>query len=154
MNNGLKAFFRQRIPLACFLVCYLLFAAFKHKDYGITWDEYIVYMGGYWLYQDVTGHPQSILREDSAAPGSPHYDHLYPMALYTLNQKLTIPGFHLSNLLFAGTILIVGFEAVLPFCASPWWALLGPLFLILNPRFFGEWSNNPKSLADLLLAPF
>jgi len=151
MNQGLKAFLRQRIPLACFLVCYLLFVGFKHKDYGITWDEYIVYMGGYWLYQDMTGHPQAILRDDSAAPGSPHYDHLYPMALYALNQKLTIPGFHLSNLLFAGSILVVGFEAVLPFCANSWWALLGPLFLILNPRFFGEWSNNPKDMPFAVL---
>jgi len=108
-------------------------------------------MGGYWLYQDVTGHPQAILHEDSAAPGSPHYDHLYPMALYALNQKLTIPGFHLSNLLFAGAALVVGFEAVLPFCVNPWWALLGPLFLILNPRFFGEWSNNPKDMPFAVL---
>ncbi|HTA76969.1 MAG TPA: hypothetical protein VK791_07425 [bacterium] len=151
MNQNLQAFFRQRIPLALFLVGYLLFAGFRHKDYGIGWDEYIVYMGGYWLYQDVTGHPQAILHEDSAAPGSPHYDHVYPMALYALNQKLTISGFHLSNLLFAGTILIVGFEAVLPFCANPWWALLGPLFLILNPRFFGEWSNNPKDMPFAVL---
>jgi hypothetical protein len=151
MNQGLKAFFRQRIPLALFLMAYLLFAVFKHKDYGIGWDEYIVYMGGYWLYQDVTGHPQAILHDDSAAPGSPHYDHLYPMALYAINQKLTISGFHLSNLLFAGTILVVGFEAVLPFCANPWWALLGPLFLILNPRFFGEWSNNPKDMPFAVL---
>jgi hypothetical protein len=146
MKPSLNSFFRQRIPLVCFLVGYLLFAAFKHKDYGITWDEYIVYMGGYWLYQDITGHPQAILRDDSEAPGSPHYDQLYPLGLYAVNQKLTIPGFHLSNMLFAGSILVVGYESVLPFCLNPWLALAGPVFLVLNPRFFGEWSNNPKDM--------
>ncbi|SRR5665213_1684579 len=146
MNASLKSFFRQRIPIACFLIGYLLFAAFKHKDYGITWDEYIVYMGGYWLYQDITGHPQAILRDDSEAPGSPHYDQLYPLCLYALNQKLTIPGFHLSNMVFAGSILAAGYESVLPLCLNPWLALAGPVFLVLNPRFFGEWANNPKDM--------
>jgi len=91
MNPSRKTFFRQRIPIVCFLAGYLLFAAFKHKDYGIGWDEYIVYMGGYWLYQDITGHPQAILRDDSEAPGSPHYDQLYPLGLYAVNQR--DPGF-------------------------------------------------------------
>jgi len=146
MNLGLQTFFRQRIPVACFLVCYLIFSVFKHKDYGISWDEYIVYMGGYWYYQDILGQPQTILREESDAGGSPHYNQLYPMVLYALNQKLSINGFHLSNMVFAGSILAVGYECVLPFCGNPWWALLGPLFLVLNPRFFGDWANNPKDM--------
>jgi hypothetical protein len=144
MKPSLNTFFRQRIPLACFLICYLLFAAFKYKDYGIKWDEYINYMGGYWLYQDITGHPQSAIRDDSDIPASSHFDHFYAMILYAVNQKLTIPGFHLSNLLFTGSILVVGYESVLSCCLNPWLALLGPLFLVLNPRFFGEWANNPK----------
>jgi hypothetical protein len=143
---AIPKFFKARTPLFCFLILYLLFSVLKSKDYGITWDEYIVYMGGYWLSQDVAGHPQAILRDDSAAPGSPHYDQLYPMLLYDLNQKLSIGRFHLSNMALGASGFWVSYEAVLPVCLNAWWALAGPLFLVLNPRFFGELSNNPKDM--------
>ncbi|HEY5039234.1 MAG TPA: hypothetical protein VIJ93_09210 [bacterium] len=138
---------RSRFPLLLFLAFYLFFSLWTFQDYGATWDETGVYTRGILLSHHFH-HPEwnrlSIKKE--ADDGLVVYDHLYSYLLSFFNPNADIDLYHFLNLCFASLLFIAAFELLHAKFGSPYWALVGPLFLFFTPRLLGDIPANPKDV--------
>jgi hypothetical protein len=141
---------RPHYPLIGFLLFYLLFVLLTYRDFGVAWDEYDVYSRGGALFQYFFGQgfdPSYFLVNDSKADGWVLYDYWYPMLLFFLNRGFSLEYFHWLNFFFAALAFIAAYELLYFQYRKPLVALLGPVFLLLMPRFLGHIPIAPRDLA-------
>ncbi len=142
---------KRQLPLVIFLVIYLLFVFFSYKDYGITYDEQRTYWRGKQLYNEVTTNNEKlqknfVLKNETNDETLLIYPSYYSALLYSLNKKENFQTYHLLNFLFALIIFISIYQGLLVVFKKPLLAILGPIFLITSPRFFGHIAANPKDI--------
>ncbi len=146
---------KKHLPLIVFLILYFLYVFLSYKSFGYTWDEQAVYDRGKTLYQHLISpnFPTdiSLIIKQSSADVWPLYNNAYAMMLYSFNQNEYYARNHLYNLLFASLIFIAGYYFLYKKYNKPWFALLAPLFIVLNPRFFGDIAANPKDMPFAVL---
>lgn len=150
------AFLISRLPLFILLAAYLVFSVVTFKDYGITWDEYDVYRRGEALFNYNLGldvpHNIDLVNSKNSSDfhlGNTIYNHSYPAFTYgiaSIFNANTYETYHLLNMLFAVLIFIFSYEVLLKFYKNKYYAILGPIMLILTPRFFGDIPANPKDM--------
>lgn len=143
--------------LVIFVILYLLFALFTYKQYGITSDEQLDYQNGKLLLEYFSDEvsPSKIINdlikmdEKSqliSAPLFSPYGRLYLVILNLLNSKGYYEWFHLLNLLFALPLFAAIYSAIYSQVKNQFFSILGPLFLVLTPSFFGHIPANAKDI--------
>jgi uncharacterized membrane protein len=142
---------KRRWPLILFLVFYLLFAVYSHKDYGITFDEWDVYWRGKLFYTKIKGNDpvlqkDFVIKQKNGNKDLLYSSSVYPAVLYIFNGQENFERYHLLNLMFAVLIFIAAYELLLSVFEKPYLAILGPIFLVFTPRFFGDLPANPKDM--------
>ncbi len=144
---------KKFVPLVIFIILYLVYVFFSYRSFGSTWDEKDVYVGGKLLNQQLLNFNFSIdtlneklIRRHSPADILPIYNHTYAMILFAFNTQQSIEKYHLLNLIFATSIFIFSFLFLNKYYKNGWYSILGPIFLVLNPRFFGDMPANPKDM--------
>lgn len=147
--SALAQYIRLRILLVIFLIFYFLYAVLSFRQFGITFDERDVYLRGKLFYSYARGGDK-VIKNDLLNPNSRnemgYYNNVYPAFLYAVNGSESYEGYHLLNLLFASLIFVFAYELLLAETGKPLLAFLGPLFVLLTPRFFGDIPANPKDM--------
>ena len=142
---------KKHFLLIIFLVFYLTLSLITHKNYGITWDEQAVYERGKMLYRHLIdpNHKSvnDLLNRDSVDDVWPTYYSGYSMILFSLNQNQSYDLYHLYNLIFGSVIFIAAYFFIYLKYKNSFYAILGPLFILLNPRFSGDIAGNPKDMS-------
>lgn len=137
----------RRAPLLLFLALYALTAALTFRQFGTTWDEGDVYVRGARLLHALTsGDPGRLVEKHEDPDGNEVYNHTYAMLLNAVNPATDLDTFHGWNLAVASLGYVASYEIVLSATGGPWAALLGPVCLLLNPRFSGDTPANPKDM--------
>lgn len=141
---------KKHIGLIIFLLTYFVYVLFSYRSFGITWDEQAVYERGKMLYQHLidpnrSSDPNLIIRK-SKDDVWPTYNNTYAMTLYAFNKDKSYDIYHLENLIFASSIFIFAYIFLYKKYKNTWAAILGPLFIALSPRFFGDLPANPKDM--------
>jgi len=137
----------SRRPLLYFLLFYTVLAFAVHSDFGLTWDESDVYMRGTLLQNSFgTGKPGLLVEKHEDPDGNEVYNHTYGMLLSLANPDTDVDRFHGLNLAAAALGYAAAYELVFQATGDPRAALLGPVFLLLNPRFFGHSVADPKDM--------
>lgn len=136
------------LPLVGFLIIYLMYALMTFRTYGITWDESDVYSSGRmtWAHLATRLAPDEPLLV-AKTPGSEIravYNSSYAAVLYKLNKGESFERYHLYNMLFNALGFVAAYALLYKYYKNPWYALIGPLFLALTPRYFGDFPANPK----------
>ena len=148
-------FFEARILLILFLCGYLVVSLSTYKTYGLTNDEPVEYlMGKFWYIKMRADDPvleKSFLLYEGDNPDIVFYNHWYAGLLYTLNPAENFATYHLLNLLFLLLLFIFSYEALFSQGRNSYLSLLGPIFLVLTPRFFGAAATNPKDMPFAVL---
>ncbi|MCA9750406.1 MAG: hypothetical protein KC414_14950, partial [Romboutsia sp.] len=72
------------------------------------------------------------------------YYRVYPALLNALNIRHTYEFFHLLNLLFASSILVISYIWLYNIYKNSYLAILAPILILLTPRFIGHVPANPK----------
>jgi hypothetical protein len=139
--------------LKVFLIFYLLFAILTYQDYGINWDENDTYSRGevYFNYfargfaqGKFFGNEPNYLIDRQEAPGLTLYNHAYSAVLFLFNQSRSYEKYHLLNLLFASSIFLASYLIIYRQYQKQAYAILGPIFLFLTPRFLGHLPTNSR----------
>lgn len=142
-------FLKKRWPLLLFLILYVLLSLFTYKSYGVTNDEAEEYFLGKLLYTKILANDPVLERSfviDDGKSNLYRYDRIYQAVLYSFNETESFATYHLLNLLFASLIFIVAYELFLKSSKNKYLALIGPLLILLTPRFFGHIAANPKDV--------
>ena len=138
----------RRIPLLIFLLLYLLWVGGTYRDFGISIDEPIEYGFGEMMYNRTFGRDPILLRDFAVEHKDSReiwaYNHFHAMILYVFNDSGSIQIYHLINMIFATFGYIVAYEIVLAVLENSILALVGPVFLLTTPRFFGDVPTNIK----------
>ncbi len=146
---------KKHLPIFIFIILYLFYVFFSYKSFGITWDEQAVYERGKQLYRHLIdpNYPSNndLIIRKSTDDVWPTYNNSYATTLFAFNQDQSYETYHLSNLLFATSIFIFAYYFLYIKYKKPWLSILGPLFIILNPRFFGDIAANPKDMPFAVL---
>lgn len=170
--QGLNAI-KRHIALAMFVILYITLAMLTHKDFGITWDEFVDYDKGVVSYQfffkkkvekpfilnkknghlDIKGVSDSYSSFEhylnitqTEFKNHQYYSGFYPMILFLLNKDKSIETYHLLNMLFSLTIFIALYALLYHHYKDQKIAILGPIFLFLTPRFLGHIPGNSKDI--------
>lgn len=134
-----------------FLLLYIIYVYISHTIFGTTWDEFIVYDWGKKLFQHLFtpkhNESASLILRASFDVVEPTYNNTYAALLYMLNQKQLFETYHLLNMLFASFIFISSYYFLNNKYKKPLLSILGPIFIALNPRFFGDIAANPKDMS-------
>lgn len=164
-----------RWAAALFFAVFLLLGLLTASHYGPTWDEQdemdILRMN-LWEYARIFGMDESAFEKRASAEDaltiskltpiseSIEQDHgiamFYPLAGAVMSE--TISGEHLSAVWHMGCwcVFTLGAFALWGVCRElglgRGQALLGPLFLLLSPRFFAQGHVNNKDIALMALA--
>src|SRR3989339_595043 len=146
---------KKHLPIFIFILLYLCYVLFSYKSFGSTWDEQAVYERGKQLYNHLID-PNNRSNNDLIIRKSvndvwPTYNNSYATVLFAFNQDQPYETYHLSNLIFASLIFICAYCFLYLKYKKPWLSILGPLFIVLNPRFFGEIAGNPKDMPFAVL---
>lgn len=155
MLQTIFGFLKKRWLIFLFLGLYFIFALLTYKNYGNTVDEFFVYTRGRYFYIKVRGN-DPLLQKGFAIHDRDNDDMLfnnstYPAFLYAFNGKESYEKYHLLNLLFASMIFYVFYELLLYLYKKPVLAIIGLLFLLFTPRFFGDIPANPKDTPFAIL---
>lgn len=150
MPPAMRKILHVCIPIILFLSLYYSYSFLTFKDFGITWDELDVYSTGKLMYEHLIlprspDNPALVFKTGGEEIKSV-YNYLYSSTLYILNSKQSFAGYHLLNMLFASLAFIAAYAILLKKYSSPWLALIGPIFLVCIPRFFGDIPANPKDV--------
>ncbi|HTA77419.1 MAG TPA: hypothetical protein VK791_09705 [bacterium] len=134
--------FMDYLPLFFFLLVYFVLALFTYRDFGIDWDEFSVYSRGDELLRFLTGKDPAVTMflvkpAHDVVDGWISYSYWYPMLLRVLNPAFSFEVFHMLNIGFASLVFVCAYALLLAQYQSAWKALLGPVFLLLTPRFLG-----------------
>lgn len=155
MKDRITQFFFRRIPLLIFLTFYLLFTIFTYRDYGLTMDEFFVYTRGEYFYTKVKGNDPLLQKgfaiKERANHNLLYYNSTYPAVLYAINDSHSYESYHLLNMLFASLSFCFLYEILLLGFKNSKYAILGPIFLFLTPRFLGHIPANPKDIPFAVL---
>lgn len=146
---------KKHLPLFIFIIFYLFYVLLSYRSFGATWDEQAVYERGKQLYKHLID-PNERSNNDLIDRGSdksvwPTYNNSYATALFAFNKDQSYETYHLSNLLFATVLFISAYFFLYFKYKKPWLSILGPLFIVLNPRFFGDIAGNPKDISFAVL---
>ncbi len=141
---------KKHLGLIIFLLAYFAYVLFSYRSFGITWDEQAVYERGKMLYQHLVDpnrptDPNLLIRK-SDNDVWPTYNNTYAMTLYAFNKDKSYDIYHLENLIFASSIFVFAYVFLYKKYRSTWAAVLGPLFIVMSPRFFGDLPANPKDM--------
>jgi hypothetical protein len=163
----------RHLTLIIFIIIYVALALLTYKDFGITWDEFVVYNRGVVSYElmfkkavsnplklnkqkghlDIKEVPDSYssfqryLNTTSARFMNYHYySGFYPMIQFILNKDKSIETYHLLNILFSLGVFIAFYALLYHHYRDQKIAVLGPIFLFLTPRFLGHIPANPKDI--------
>ena len=166
-------FIKKHIAIIIFVILYIAIALLTHKDFGATWDEFIVYNRGVTTYEHIfekkvrhpfvynkkNGHLDIIEDQNKYSSYKRYvkmkrekfhpylsYSGFYPMTLFILNKNKTIETYHLLNMLFALGIFVALYALLYAQYEDQKIAILGPIFLFLTPRFIGHIPGNPKDI--------
>jgi len=146
---------KKHLPLIIFLLCYFCYILLTYKTFGITWDEQAVYERGKMLYEHLIDPDKkfdsNLVIKKSEKDVWPSYNNSYAAVLFAFNKDQSYERYHLLNLLFGTLIFISNYFFLYKKYKKPWLAILGPLFLVLNPRFFGHLAANPKDMPFAIL---
>ncbi len=140
---------KKRFPLFLFLIFYILLSLFTYKAYGITNDEPEEYALGKLLYIKLIADDPVLEKSFVINDGKSNlydYDRIYQAGLYALNSSESYEIYHLLNLLTACLIFIAAYEMCYKFAKNNKLALIGPILILLTPRFFGHIAANPKDV--------
>ena len=164
-----------RWAVALFFAAFLLLGLLTASDYGPTWDEMdemdILRMN-LWEYARIFGMDESAFEKRAMAEEkltistltpiseSIEQDHgiamFYPLGGAVMSENIS--GERLSELWHMGcwTVFTLGAFALYGVCRqlglSRGASLLGPVFLLLSPRFFAQGHVNNKDIALMALA--
>lgn len=146
---------KSHLFLIIFICGYLVYLSTSYTKFATTWDESFVYERGRQLYQHlfIPKHNESaslILRSSQNDVG-PTYNNSYAAALYAFNKDESYEIYHLLNLLFSLLIFVFSYFFLFHKYKKPLLSLFGPLFIVLNPRFFGDIAANPKDVPFAVL---
>jgi len=145
--RGPRSLAARHGPFLVLLLAFLAFAWVTRFQWGLTTDEPDVYLRGMRLAQYFQGQNRDVLTPKvfyADGDGDLLYCHLYALLLYPFNPSLQASTAHFLNLAFAGLLLLAGYGLLWSVTRSKWMSLLGPAFLILSPRLFGNLPNDPK----------
>lgn len=155
--NRLITILRKYGLLIIFLLAYLLLSLLTYKDYGITWDERDVYTYGEQYYLHTIGKPSSFFDRDLGSAQNENllvlYNHFYPGVIFAINyfisgsREINYTNMHLINLCMASFIFIAAYVVLLKKYKKSTTAILGPLFLLLLPRFIGDIPTNVRDVS-------
>lgn len=146
----IKKITTSRWLLIVFTLLYLFFALFTYKDYGLTNDEFFVYMRGKYFYTKVKTNDKltrlNFVEDKGYNQNLLFWNSTYPALLYVFNDNNTFEVYHLLNMLFSILIFVALFELLLYRFKNQFYAILGPLLLFFTPRFLGHIPANPKDI--------
>jgi len=143
---------KRHFILVIFILFYILIQLFLNKSYGISWDEEKVYTRGKYLYEYlIEKNVNPAVSETLLNPGkdlnlNPFYNNTYALILYVLNKSQNYDIYHLLNSLSVIPLFIAIYLLIYSLYKNQWFAILGPLTLILTPSFFGHIPINPKDI--------
>jgi len=145
-----RIFFARRIAIIIFLVLYVSVALAVYKDFGASFDEFMVYTRGDYFYHKVVGNDPYLQKgfvvRDTDNYVLHYYNSTYPALLYAINDSQSYETYHLLNILFGSIIFIALYETLLVTYKKWYYAILGPVLLLLVPRFLGHIPANPKDV--------
>lgn len=152
----------KHYTIVAFIVLYAIFSFLTYKQYGITSDEQLDYQNGKLLleYFSKPTSPSTTLREilkmdeKSQIISSPlfsPYGRGYLVILNILNPLGYYEWFHLLNMLFAVVLFAAIYFVIFTQTENIWLSLLGPMFLVLTPSFFGHIPANAKDMPFAIL---
>jgi hypothetical protein len=131
----------SRKPFLIFLFLYLFYCVATYGHFGVTWDEFGTYiMGGHWI-KYYLHQPNDLF---TAGPVSMPDDQSHSFFNGALDRMLSFSKvisperIHLVNLLLAIPIFFCFFELLRVHLRDWRLALMGPVVLVLTPRFFGD----------------
>jgi len=129
------------------LLAYLFFSVNLYKDYGVSWDEEKVYDLGKNAYKYLTSDfsNYSALQYLNSNYNQ-YYNPIYPLILYSFNQNKSYEKQHIINLLFFIPTVIISFIFLFFNKKYIKYAILAPIFLLLNPRLLGNIPINSKDI--------
>ncbi|MDP4011903.1 MAG: hypothetical protein Q8P72_06820 [Candidatus Roizmanbacteria bacterium] len=150
LKKILLTFIQKRLALFIFLFVYFLLTFYTYKDYGSSFDEFMVYTRGDYFYHKVVGNDPYLQKgfvvRDSDNYVLHYYNSTYPALLYALNDSNSYDNYHLLNMIFS-SFIFVGMYEILLITYNKWqYAILGPVFLFFMPRFLGHIPTNPKDI--------
>lgn len=150
ISASLQNFFTKRIALILFLIIYFFIAANTYKDFGSTFDEFMVYTRGDYFYHKVVGNDKYLQKgfviNDSDNYVLHYYNSTFPALLYALNDSGSYDRYHLLNMIFGSFIFIFMYEILLASHKKWQYAILGTVVLFFIPRFLGHIPGNPKDV--------
>lgn len=129
--------------IVIFILAYFLLVFSIYKDFGVTWDESDVYARGLALKNYLLGRVDYESYTKSDIFGT-YYNHLYGLILALINKTGSFEAYHFLNLSFASLAFGASFVLFYSWYKNQVYAILGPLFLFLVPRFTGDIPANPK----------
>jgi hypothetical protein len=141
-------------PMALFLTAYFIVALATFRDFGIpnTYNDY--YSEGISYLEHVFGRNINIGRFDFFERekineidqlSSPIYG-LFPATQIIFNFTGDPEIFNLLNLFFFSLVPIFAYVLLYRKYRSPVLALLGPIFIVINPRLLGHAAINPQNM--------
>lgn len=147
----------KHYTIVVFVILYVIFALLTYKQYGITSDEQLDYHNGKLLLEyfskpaspSTTLHEILKMDEKSQIISSPlfsPYGRGYLVILNILNPLGYYEWFHLLNMLFAVVLFVAVYLTIFSQTKNMWLSLLGPIFLVLTPSFFGHVPANAKDI--------
>lgn len=142
-------FLKKRVPIIIFVSLWVIFSFFSFNSYGITNDENEEYFLGKLFYIKLVADDPILEHDfviDKGTSNLYKYNRIYQAILYSFNESESYEIYHLLNLLFASLIFIFSYEVLLKIYKRPGYAILGPILLLLTPRFFGHIAGNPKDV--------
>ena len=141
LRKLLKTSSKYHYPLFIFLFFYFLYSFLVYKMIPITTDEQFRYQRGSELLSHYlnSGYLQTYITPDK----EPDTYYFYVMLVNILNPKFYYEWFHLQNLLFSSIIFLAIYFIVFSYSNNKFFAVLGPIALVLTPSFSGHLGANP-----------
>lgn len=145
--------------LVLFLVAYFLVAFNVYDDFGVTNEEIPYYERGAAYLSYVTGlnpdlEPYEVFSEERVAvldQKTLGIYSLYPAKAFFLNIVKQIEVFHLINILLFLPVVVLSYALLYKKYKKGLLALMGPLFILLNPRFLGHIAINPQEMSFTIM---
>src|SRR3989344_7455864 len=134
--------------LFLFILCicfYLIFSLLTNKHYGITYDEFDMYEFGDAFKKQLLAIPDD--KYEGVVPLSAvKVNVFYPAVLALLNPSESFEIYNLLNLFFSLPIFIAAYLLLLLLYKKQQYAIIGPIFLFLTPRFSVDIPTNLKDI--------
>ena len=129
-----------------FICFYLIFSLLTYKHFGITYDEFDMYEFGDAFKKQLLSVPD----QDYAGVvplSDVKVNVFYPAVLAFLNPVGSYEIYNLLNLFFALPIFLAAYLLLFKLYKKQQYAILGPVFLFLKPRFSGDIPTNVKDIS-------